>query len=87
MEINYKFCQRLFVKYYGTTPKRYIRHRRLYFALIELNQAITKPNFIAIVTKYGFHDQAHLIREFNYLTGGTPLTMLDEIINCKKWYQ
>lgn len=85
--INYKYCERLFSKYFGVGPKKYIRYRRIHFALNEINQAMDKPDFLSIVAKYAFHDQAHLIREFIDLTGVSPLSLYEDNSTLQKFYR
>lgn len=84
--IGYKQCERIFLTYYGTTPKKYIRFRRLNFALNEINKAKNKPDFMLIVAKYAFHDQAHFIKEFIDLTGVSPLNLFNENDTLQKFY-
>lgn len=84
--ISYKACERLFLKHYGVAPKRYVRYRRLHFALNEINRATSKPDFLSIVAKYAFHDQAHLVREFIDLTGVSPLSLYEENNTLQKFY-
>jgi AraC-like DNA-binding protein len=86
-KINYKHCERLFAKYYGTTPKKYIRFRRLNFVLNEINKIQNKPDFISIVEKFAFHDQAHFIKEFIDLTGVSPLSLFQENNTLQKIYK
>ena len=85
--IGYKKLERLFSKFIGVAPRLYIRYRRMHYALREINQARDKPDFMAIVVKYAFHDQSHLIREFTDLTGVSPFSLYHENNTLQKFYQ
>lgn len=86
-KINYKYCERIFARYYGSTPKKYIRFRRLNYVLNEINKIREKPDFMSMVEQFAFHDQAHFIREFIDLTGVSPFSLYQENNTLQKFYQ
>lgn len=66
-----KRLRRRFAERVGLRPKRYARIRRLQ-RVIELVAPAPPPSWARIAARFGFHDQAHLIRDFRELTGLTP---------------
>ena len=59
---------RLFRRWVGLSPKRFARIVRCQVALRDLGAG----NGAALAAQLGYFDQAHLIREFKELFGGTP---------------
>lgn len=68
---NYKSLDRWFQQNIGLSPKRFMKITRFKNILAELEQQ-EKTDWMDLVTKYGFHDQSHFIREFQEFAGTTP---------------
>lgn len=77
-EADYKKVQRTFKEYIGISPKLYARMLRFEKIHNEL-RGIKFIDWMEIVTKYNFHDQSHLIKEFKFFTGITPNEFLSRI--------
>lgn len=63
--------ERVFSEMVGTTPKQYHRISRLNFS-IKLGELRKYDNLTKLALDSGFYDQAHLINEFQEMTGHTP---------------
>lgn len=63
--------ERVFAQMVGTTPKQYHRISRLNFS-IKLGENGKYDNLTLLALDSGFYDQAHLINEFQEMTGHTP---------------
>ena len=77
-EAGYKRIQRTFNEYIGISPKLYSRMLRFDSIHNELRKA-PGVDWMDIVTKYDFHDQSHLIKEFKFFTNITPSEFLSKI--------
>lgn len=75
---DYKKAQRTFNEYIGISPKLYSRMLRFENIHNELRNLKT-IDWMSIVTKYNFHDQSHLIKEFKFFTGVTPNEFISKI--------
>ncbi len=75
---NYKKAQRTFREYIGISPKLYARMLRFESIHNELRN-LKQLDWMSIVTKYNFHDQSHLIKEFKFFTGITPNEFISKI--------
>jgi len=71
LDISERTLRRRFQDHLGCSPKAYARQLRLTAAALTAEQG-TKPQWADIAVKAGFHDQAHLINEFQTLAGLTP---------------
>ena len=79
-EADYKKVQRTFKEYIGISPKLYARMLRFEKIHNEL-RGIKFIDWMEVVTKYNFHDQSHLIKEFKFFTGVTPKIFLNDSEN------
>jgi AraC-like DNA-binding protein len=68
--LSAKRLLQLFHDEVGLTPKAYWRVRRFRAALAHLDQGTMKG--AALAATLGYADQAHLIREFRSISGGSP---------------
>lgn len=70
--------ERRFKKSAGLPPKRYARTRRFRAAaaVLATGEAV---NWAMQASEMGFADQAHLAREFSYLTGRSPRSFAEKI--------
>jgi len=75
---SYKKVQRTFREYIGISPKVYARMLRFENIHNDL-RSLKSIDWMNIVTKYNFHDQSHLIKEFKFFTGATPNEFLSKI--------
>jgi AraC-like DNA-binding protein len=71
VSLNYKWLERKFMQYTGTTPKefsRLIRFTHTYFHY----KRTGLTDVLDIAISNGFYDQNHFIKEFKHFTGYTP---------------
>lgn len=71
LRVSRRHLDRLFGEYVGVSPKFYARTARFNGLL----QALWKPepdNYQDLVYRFGFYDQAHLIKEVRFFTGMNP---------------
>jgi AraC-like DNA-binding protein len=66
----YHFC-RIFNKFFGTTPMRYIRQKKVEMSLLLLSHTNTPISEIA--ARLGFTDQSHFNKTFKHFQGVSPL--------------
>lgn len=78
LNTNYKSLNRWFLKHVGLSPKRYIQIIRFKHILTELEQG-QQPNWLQLAVDYGFHDQAHFIKEFKQFSGSSPSTFMTQL--------
>lgn len=74
----YKRLQRTFNEYIGISPKLYSRMLRF----DDIHNTLRKSScvdWMDIVSKFNFHDQSHLIKEFKFFTNLTPSDFLSNI--------
>lgn len=71
LNISERTLRRRFRDHLGCSPKTYARQLRLTAAALNAEQQ-AKPRWADIAIAAGFHDQAHLINEFQALVGVTP---------------
>ena len=69
--LSERHLRRRFQDSVGATPKTYGRQLRLTAAALAAEQ-IAHPNWARIAAATGFHDQAHMINEFQSLLSMTP---------------
>lgn len=74
---SYKFLDRLFWQKIGQSPKQTLQNIRFKYILEDLRTRDQK-DWMQLVVDHGFHDQAHLIREFRKYTSSSPQTFLKE---------
>ena len=70
-ELSTRQLHRQFQHHLGVTPKFYARRLRLSRAAILSDQSL-QPDWADIALRCGFHDQSHLINEYQQLIGLTP---------------
>lgn len=70
--------ERLFLGEIGISPKLYARVARFQNAL-DMKIAAPKRTWLEIAHQLRYHDQMHMIRDFQLLGGGTPGELLAEI--------
>ncbi|MCG8326503.1 MAG: helix-turn-helix domain-containing protein [Chitinophagales bacterium] len=78
LNTNYKSLNRWFLKHVGLSPKRYIQIIRFKHILTELEQG-QEPNWLQLAVDYGFHDQAHFIKEFKQFSGNSPSIFMEQL--------
>ncbi|MET9962261.1 helix-turn-helix domain-containing protein [Streptomyces sp. NPDC006326] len=69
-----RHLERLFKEQVGVTPKAYAQIVRFRHALRLLDAGVPPAG---VAARAGFHDQAHLNRDFKSMTGRTPRRFLD----------
>jgi len=72
MNVSEKTLERYFKKYYGTTPKNYLKKVRIHAACHALKN--TNDTISQISLKCGFFDQSHFTREFKSVMSCTPFS-------------
>ncbi|MBN9381051.1 MAG: helix-turn-helix transcriptional regulator [Chitinophagaceae bacterium] len=62
--------------YTGFSPKYLQRIRRLHQVVAEIQKQKDHIDWFAIIHRYGYFDQAHLIKDFSHFTGLKPMEYL-----------
>jgi AraC-like DNA-binding protein len=73
LEISERQFERRFLGHAGATPKQFVRMLRVEMAIAARHRGEAWADVAALC---GFHDQAHLIRDFKALSGMTPETFM-----------
>lgn len=71
LRVSRQFLARQFAAHVGVSPKqmgRVMRFNALHKRLIRQQP----PNWLDLVYEFGYHDQAHLIKDFRSFTGASP---------------
>jgi AraC-like DNA-binding protein len=71
-------CQRRFAAEVGMSPKRYDRIARYQMSL-DLKLSAPHRTWISIAQQTGYHDQMHMIKDFQLLSGDTPERLLADL--------
>ena len=72
--------QQRFQKYVGYSPKellRFIRFKKVVYQI--LNQKEKDVDLFELIETHGYHDQSHMIKDFNYFLGTTPRKFIKNI--------
>lgn len=78
--LSERTVQLRFKKYLGFSPKellRFLRFKQVINGILE-NES-TEVDWYELVNQYGYHDQSHLIKDFQYYLGTTPQKFIREI--------
>lgn len=73
--------QQRFQKYAGYSPKellRFIRFKKVVDQLI--NQKDKQADLFELIETHGYHDQSHLIKDFNHFLGTTPRKFIKDLV-------
>jgi len=73
--LSAKQFSRIFVEHVGASPKDFLRIIRLQRALF-LMQQNPQTSFAQVAYSCGFADQSHMIKEFKFFSGYTPMEYL-----------
>ena len=73
--ISSRTLEKVFAEQMGVSPKEFTRVTRFNALLAEIK---TDPSvsWSEIIDKYGYYDQSHFIRDFQYFTGQSPTEFL-----------
>ncbi len=79
-ELTERSIQLRFKKYADYSPKELLRFLR-FKAVINhlLEQQADKIDIFDLIDSYNYHDQSHLIKDFNYFLGTTPQHFIKEL--------
>ncbi|QNK61486.1 AraC family transcriptional regulator [Pedobacter sp. PAMC26386] len=72
--------QQRFQKFLGYSPKellRFMRFKQVIYQII--NQEEKEVDLFELIANHGYHDQSHLIKDFNHFLGTTPRKFIKEI--------
>lgn len=78
MQLSMRELERSFFREMGITPKRFARVARFQAAL-DARVGSPDRSWLDIATNYGYHDQMHLVHEFQSLCGLSPTQTLETI--------
>ncbi len=81
-----KYLTKTFQKNVGIGPKNLQRIQRFSRAIKYLNQLTDNVDWPHIVCEYGYHDQAHFIKDFKEFTGFSPLNYLALGSSCIHYF-
>ncbi|KIO75019.1 hypothetical protein TH53_23160 [Pedobacter lusitanus] len=73
--------QQRFQKFTGYSPKeilRFIRFKEVIYQLI--NQKDKEIDLFELIGQHGYHDQSHLIKDFNHFLGTTPRKFMKNLV-------
>lgn len=80
-DLSERTIQLRFKKYVGYSPKEMLRFLRFKQVITSLEQ---NPNpeidWFDLIHDFGYHDQSHLIKDFQHFLGTSPQTFLKQII-------
>ncbi|KFF02836.1 helix-turn-helix domain-containing protein [Chryseobacterium luteum] len=69
-----------FQKYAGYSPKELLRFLRFKMVIAQLTNTQEKmPDMFEIVTAFNYHDQSHLIKDFQQFLGTTPQQFIKDL--------
>lgn len=71
LEVSERNLRRRFIERMGCSPKAYSRQLRL-TAIMQAAEREQRPRWADLAAAYGFHDQAHMINEFQAMVRMTP---------------
>jgi AraC-like DNA-binding protein len=86
MGYSTKYLTKTFQKYVGIGPKSLQRIQRFSRTIRYLTQLTGNVDWAYIVYEYGYHDQAHFIKEFREFTGFSPLNYLALGSSCIHYF-
>lgn len=69
--VSERHLRRRFYDAFGVTPKEYARQLRLTAAALYAERT-EKPDWASIAAAFGYHDQSHMINEFQAMVQMTP---------------
>ena len=70
--------ERRFLDEIGITPKLFARITRYQMAM-DAKVATPARSWIAIAHEFGYHDQMHMIKDFQKLSGNSPRGIISEL--------
>ncbi|MFK7775832.1 MAG: helix-turn-helix domain-containing protein [Saprospiraceae bacterium] len=73
---SYSTLERLFKKETGLTPKKYFIFKRFKMSLEDIIKS-EHQDWFDYISKYGYYDQSHFIKEVKKFTQHTPLQILN----------
>lgn len=79
-QLSERTIQIRFQKYAGYSPKELLRFLR-FKAVIDrlMNEQHSRTDMFEIILAFGYHDQSHLIKDFQYFLGTTPQYFLKRL--------
>jgi AraC-like DNA-binding protein len=79
-DLSVRTIQQRFQKFTGYSPKEILRFMRFKEVITQLiNQKENEIDLFELIETHGYHDQSHLIKDFNHFLGTTPRKFLKEI--------
>ncbi len=80
-----RYLTKTFQKFIGVGPKTFQRIQRFHSVVSELNHHPGKLDWYDVVFQYGYHDQAHFIKEFRDFSGLSPQNYLALGTSCPRY--
>ena len=78
--LSVRTIQQRFQKFTGYSPKEILRFMRFKEVIAQLvNQKEKEIDLFELIETHGYHDQSHLIKDFNHFLGTTPRKFLKNI--------
>jgi len=79
-ELSERTVQLRFKKYVGYSPKEMLRFLRFKQVINSIeHSADADVDWFDLIHDFGYHDQSHLIKDFQYYLGTTPETFIKQI--------
>lgn len=79
-ELSERTVQLRFKKYVGYSPKEMLRFLRFKQVISSIeNNTAASIDWFDLIHDFGYHDQSHLIKDFQYYLGTSPETFIKQI--------
>lgn len=79
-ELSERTVQLRFKKYVGYSPKEMLRFLRFKQVISSIeNSTAASIDWFDLIHDFGYHDQSHLIKDFQYYLGTSPETFIKQI--------
>lgn len=72
IETNYKWLQRIFIKYLGISPKKYISLQRFIHAYGHWDNFDATDDLMSVALHCGYYDNSHLLKDLKKYIGISP---------------
>jgi AraC-like DNA-binding protein len=80
LSLSERTIQLRFKKYTGFAPKEMLRFKRFKLVLNHLiDHSKTQIKWMDLIYQYGYHDQSHLIKDFQHYLGTTPKKFISKL--------
>ena len=83
-DVSERTIQMRFKKYLGYSTKELLRFLRFKQVINSIQKEQSQEiDWYALIEKFGYHDQSHLIKDFHHYLGTTPQKFVKEIVGAE----